>query len=472
MESKPYLKTRLTEQSLKRFISILSAPRRWISIWFFAYALQGAVSSGLIPILTPLMIVALSHHLSWVAYVMGAFNLGLLTSPLWGGLADKKHLHRLLFFGGFIVLIGTLAALPFLRGLLIWCLLIFLAGAGTSAVATVATLFVVEFTPKTEWEQRLGWLQTFNGAGQVAGLFLAGIFVVNFKLGMLCSAFILLPALWIGAKGLPVKAQHHDLRNEIGQKMRRDLDWHFMAQFSHAELLGGDLIRFSHHLSFGGFRQMKKSLRTAFGRFLLSWFAAAFAVAAFFAYFPVAMQKAYDVAPVLTSSVYGLTAAAALALYALGGQLSSRVGAEHVYRWSLLTRLLGFALLAFGLFMPVPPIIPGLMGFVMIILAWPLLSISSTILTADLAPFSEGAAMGLYNAAGAIATVIGTFLSGPLIQRIGYPTLPIMGAAGIVIALLSGRGLLSAHSSLSISKTASSADKMGHGSQKISMNTQ
>ena len=471
MEPKPYLKTRLTEQSLKRFISILSAPRRWISIWFFAYALQGAVSSGFIPILTPLMIVALTHHLSWVAYVMGAFNLGLLTSPLWGGLADKKHLHRLLFFGGFIVLIGALAALPFLRGLLIWCLLIFLAGAGTSAVATVATLFVVEFAPKTEWEERLGWLQTFNGAGQVAGLFLAGIFVVNFKLGMLCAAFILLPALWIGAKGLPVKAQHHDLQNGIGQKMRRDLDWHFMAQFSHAELLGGDLIRFSHHLSFGGFRQMKKSLRTAFGRFLLSWFAAAFAVAAFFAYFPVAMQKAYDVAPVLTSSVYGLTAAASLALYALGGQLSSRVGAEHVYRWSLLTRLLGFALLAFGLFMPVPPIIPGLLGFVMIILAWPLLSISSTILTADLAPFSEGAAMGLYNAAGAIATVIGTFLSGPLIQRIGYPTLPIMGAAGIVIALLSGRRLLSAHSSPSASTAASSAAKMEHGSQKISMNT-
>ena len=446
MQSKPYLKTSLTEQSLKRFINILSAPRRWISIWFFAYALQGAVSSGFIPILTPLMIVALSHHLSWIAYVMGAFNLGLLTSPLWGDLADKKHLHRMLFFGGFIVIIGALAALPFLRGLIIWCLLIFLAGVGTSAVATVATLFVVEFAPKNEWEERLGWLQTFNGAGQVAGLLLAGIFVVNIKLGMLCAAFILIPALWIGAKGLPVKTRLNDLRNGIGQKMRRELDWHFMAQFSHAELLGGDLIRFSHHLSLRGFRQMKKSLRTAFGRFILSWFAAAFAVAAFFAYFPVAMQKAYDVAPVLTSSVYGLTAAASLALYAFGGQLSRRVGAERVYRWSLLTRLLGFTLLAFGLFMPVPPIIPGLMGFVMIISAWPLLSISSTILTADLAPFSEGAAMGLYNAAGAIATVIGTFLSGPLIQLIGYPTLPIMGAAGIVVALLSGRGLLSAHS--------------------------
>ena len=40
-----------------------------------------------------------------------------------------------------------------------------LAGAGTSAVATMASLFIVEFDPQNEWEPRLGWLQTFNGGG-------------------------------------------------------------------------------------------------------------------------------------------------------------------------------------------------------------------------------------------------------------------------------------------------------------------
>ena len=64
METKPYAKIRLDQQSLQRLRSILSAPQRWISLWFFAYALQGAVTSGLLPILIPLMIVALSHHLS------------------------------------------------------------------------------------------------------------------------------------------------------------------------------------------------------------------------------------------------------------------------------------------------------------------------------------------------------------------------------------------------------------------------
>lgn len=105
---------------------------------------------GVLPILLPLMIVGLTHRLSWVAYVMGGYNLGLQTSPLWGSIADQRHAHRALFFGGFLVLMGALAAMPFLPEILPWTALPFLAGAGTAAVATVATLFVVEFNPQDE----------------------------------------------------------------------------------------------------------------------------------------------------------------------------------------------------------------------------------------------------------------------------------------------------------------------------------
>jgi len=47
----------------------------------------------------------------------------------------------------------------------------FVVGAGTAAVATVASLFVVEFNPQSEWSPRIGWLQSYNGAGQTVGLF-------------------------------------------------------------------------------------------------------------------------------------------------------------------------------------------------------------------------------------------------------------------------------------------------------------
>jgi fucose permease len=47
---------------------------------------------------------------------------------------------------------------------------------GTAATTTVATLFIIDFVPQEQWDPRISWLQSFNGAGQVAGLLLAGIF--------------------------------------------------------------------------------------------------------------------------------------------------------------------------------------------------------------------------------------------------------------------------------------------------------
>ncbi|HUA77169.1 MAG TPA: hypothetical protein VMA86_05825, partial [Acetobacteraceae bacterium] len=50
-----------------------------------------------------------------------------------------------------------------------------LMGFGVGATATVAPLFVIAFAPRAEWEPRIGWLQSFHGAGQLAGLLLAGV---------------------------------------------------------------------------------------------------------------------------------------------------------------------------------------------------------------------------------------------------------------------------------------------------------
>ncbi|WP_308388761.1 MFS transporter [Acidithiobacillus sp. AMEEHan] len=433
-------RVRLMEERMARLRQVLGEPRRWISIWFLAYALLGAVSSGLLPILLPLMIVGVTHHLSWVAYVMGGFNLGLLTSPLWGVMADRYRLYRPIFYAGFLVLAASLAIMPFVPGIIPWTALSFLAGAGTSAAATMASLFVVEFDPQNDWEPRLGWLQTLNGAGQVMGLLVAGIFVANFTVGLLCSAAIILPALWLGAKGLPSKSEI-DWRVQVGQRMRRDLDWRFLAIFGRPELLAGGISRFSHHLSLQGVRRLSEVLGSRFGRFLFSWFIVAFGVAAFFAYFPVAMQHAYHVAPALTSSTYAVTAAIALVLYSVGARLSGKYGAGRVYRWSLLLRFLGFLLLLSVFYLPIPKAVIALIGFALIILAWPLQSISGMTLTARLTPFSQGSAMGLFNASGAIATVLGTFLGGPLVASIGYPILSILALVGILLGWMSGQNL-------------------------------
>lgn len=49
-------------QRMQRLRNTIREPRRWISPWFAAYVLLGAISSGVLPILLPL-------SLSWVAYV-------------------------------------------------------------------------------------------------------------------------------------------------------------------------------------------------------------------------------------------------------------------------------------------------------------------------------------------------------------------------------------------------------------------
>jgi predicted MFS family arabinose efflux permease len=81
------------------------------------------------------------------------------------------------------------------------------------------------------------------------------------------------------------------------------------------------------------------------------------------------------------------------------------------------------------------PLIASL-AFAVIILSWPILSVTGTTITAELTPVSEGEAMGLYNASGAVATVLGTFLGGPLVGIMGFSAIPILGVAGMGLSLL------------------------------------
>jgi len=75
-------------------------------------------------------------------------------------------------------------------------------------------------------------------------------------------------------------------------------------------------------------------------------------------------------------------------------------------------------------------------GFSLIVIAWPLLSVSGTDLGARLTPFSEGTAVGLLNAALALATAAGIVLSGPLVAHWGYATIPATALAGLLLSLL------------------------------------
>lgn len=424
---------------------VLAAPDQYIRTWYLAYLLLGLITAGILPVLLPLMMVSLSHTLSTVAYVMGSYNLGLLTSPLWGLLAERYKLYHPLFFIGFLLVGIATAIMPWLSGLSAWLPVAFAIGAGSAGAATVASLFIVDFTPANEWEPRIGYLQSFNGAGQVLGLLLAGAFAHGmFSTGLWVGAALMIPALLLGRIGLP--AVHTAAKTDPQRAhIHRHLDMRALAAFPHLNFLSGVGYHF-HALNLHGLREIPRALGTPFGRFILSWFMLALGVAAFFTYFPLMLAKDYAINANLSAIIYAVTAAAGIALFILASRWSERYGSARVYQLGLWLRLAGFALLLIPFIAPAGPgFALGSIGFILIVITWPLLSVAGTGLAAHLAPFSEGAAMGLFNAALAAATVIGTFASGPLVHHFGFAVIPVMALIGIVCAIVLGLGLAPRH---------------------------
>src|SRR5262249_50367964 len=143
---------------------------RWpygVAPWYVAYALLGTTATGVIPIVFPLTISRLGSPTD-VGVVMAALSLGGLTAPLWGSLADRYRIHRWLLAGGCIVTAVGLAVLPFTTTRAAWLGLALVQGLGVAGASTVATLFVVEGYPETEWDTRIAWLHTFYDGGQVS----------------------------------------------------------------------------------------------------------------------------------------------------------------------------------------------------------------------------------------------------------------------------------------------------------------
>ena len=415
---------------------IITSPRRYIRPWYLAYLCLGTVTAGMLPVLLPLTVAAQSHRLSAVAYVIGAYNFGLLTSPLWGMLAERIKAYRTLFLGSFLLTTAGIVGMLLLRALPAWLVSAFALGAGSGGAATLATFFIVDFTAKSEWEARVSWLQSFNACGQVAGLMLAAAFSGrNIAIALWICVAILLLAMAIGGVGLPLSKTAH-ASGAAGESLHLHVNTRVLAIFPNPNHPSGIGLHF-YHLNLPGLRGFPQAVGTPFGRFLLSWFVLALAVAAFFSYFPLMLSESYNISARATAGIYAATSAVGIALYILTSRLTTRYGADRVYCSGLALRMVGFGLLLLPFLISLERrSLIGAVGFSLIVIAWPLLSVSGTDLGARLTPFSEGAAVGLLNAALALATAAGIVLSGPLVAHWGYATIPATALAGLLLSLL------------------------------------
>ena len=426
--------------------------RQWVEPWYFIYALQGAVISGMAPMLLPLAVVRAGSPL-YVGLVMAAFSLGGLTAPLWGRIADYLRWPRWLLIGGFLLTALGLVAFAFTTSPIVWVALALFQGSGAARANTMANSFIVEARPQEQWEPRMGWLQTFYGGGQVAGLLLTGWLIqADVRNGLLVAAGLSATAAFlvivITQPSFPLPSGP----TPISLPPQSEGPHGFMEFLAH-----GPLRR--------ALRPVWPALHSPFGLFLTSWLISCIGTAAFFSLYPVLMQQVFATAPGLSCTIYAIAAGIGLILYPWAGQSCERYSATKVLIIGMSVRLAAFlGLLCLGLTQPSARSWLAIVIFTFVVLAWSLLSISGTALTARLSASSKttkGEAMGLFTAVSAVAGVIGAALGGWVAGHWGYAAVLVLSVCGLCIGLL----LIPA---ISFSKHLSGGNKDGAVSRRYS----
>ena len=290
---------------------------RWIEPWYGAYAILGALASGFAVLLIPLVINKVGGSATEIGTAIASQNIGAMSAPIWGELADRRRFYRAIFFIGFLIIALGFVGFSLLSGFGAWVGSAYLIGLGTGASNTVASLFVFEFTPNSEWSQRISWLQTFNASGSVLGMAAAGF--LEPRTGMLVAALLALPAIVIGGSGLPVPGGHlhfpHVLTGEeLAALVRRGgpsaaaLHMHRWRPKHLLRLAAGDVV-------------------SPFGLFLVGWFAFSLGVSAFGSLYPVLMRKSFAVPIGAAAMLMSIATAVSIPLYNLAGRLAARYGA-------------------------------------------------------------------------------------------------------------------------------------------------
>jgi predicted MFS family arabinose efflux permease len=293
----------------------------------------------------------------------------------------------------------------------------------------MANSFIVEARPQQEWEQRMGWLQTFYGAGQVAGLLLTGLLLqAGVRTGLLVAA-----GLSATAAFLVLVLNRPSFPLPPSETTPTSLP-------PHSEWTHGFTEFLAHGTLWQVLRPVWPAARSPFGLFLASWLISFVGTAAFFSLYPVLMQQVFATAPGVSCTIYAVAAGLGLILYPWAGQACERYSTTRVLTIGMSVRLVAFlGLLVLGLTQLSARSWLALVIFTFVVLAWSLLTVSGTALTARLSASSKttkGEAMGLFTAASGVAGVIGATLGGWVAGHWGYAAVLGLSVCGLFIGLL------------------------------------
>jgi len=399
--------------------------RRYTEFWYSGYAFQGAVVFGTGAILMPIVV----NHAGDAAkagIVIGFFYVGQLLAPLMGAITDRTGRHRLFYLSGYVLLGIGLALFPFTTLLWFWMALAFLQGLGSATSNTVAAMFIVEYKPKPEWDARVGWLQTFYGVGQAAGLGLASAMHARPELGLIISAGLMAPAMLLGARGLPPSHAHHKpAKADFSHRLHRPP----RTVYSILHRYEGTIL--------GNLKRMSQEWRSKFGIYIAGWFFAMLATYFIGALFPLLMKSAFNISYSRSALYYALGAIIGIFAYTPSGTLGKKIGDGWVVAIGTImtaVSVAGLSALAYihsGLNHWLVPIV-----YILIPIAWSPLIVGGTAWAAQLATFEEGEALGAFNATTAIASVIAAFATGFVAHKFGFGTILVIATIASLLSLV------------------------------------
>ena len=415
--------------SERQVIPIKGPVHHWIEPWYLAYAILGALASGLAVILIPLVVTNSGGSSTQLGAAIAALNVGALFAPIWGWAADRSLAYRAIFFGGFLLIAAGFLGFTVTHGFGAWLLSAFLVGFGIGASNTVASLFVVEFTPASEWSQRISWLQTFNALGAIVGMAIAGL--LQPALGMLVAAFLVIPAILVGSWGLPVP------RSAFHIPRLRLHPLHLAHLVRHGGPNAVAVVGHIHRLRLSDLPRLGILFNSAFGVFLGSWFFFSVGISSFSSLYPVLMLRSFGVGVAKSSMLMSIATLVSIPLYNIAGRFASRYGPVQLLSAGICVRMLALVTLGVVAYLhPASAAIPAIVAFGLFQGIWPLLSVASNDLAAELAPIGEGTAMGLFNAAAAAASAVGAIAGGAVADRFGYESVNLFAAAGALLSLV------------------------------------
>jgi len=402
---------------------MLESCKKYSERWYLGYAFQGAVVLGIAPILIPL-VVGNAMGAAAAGTVVAAFYAGQLTAPLLGALTDKSGKYHFFYLAGYALLAIGLACFPALKSFWFWMALAFLQGTGSAVTNTVSAMFIVENRPKSEWDDRIGWLQTFYGSGQALGLALVALLQLSPQLGMVIAALLMIPGFILGRMDLPADHQKKVDKKDVSFSHRR----HRPARGSFS-ILHTYEQNLPHYM-----REIKQIYKSPFALYILSWFCIMFSNWIIYNLYPLLMHDVYSIAAGKSSLYYAIGAGIGIFAYAPSGALGNKIGDGWVVMIGGLMSVASLAVLTALAFVDTGInhwLVP--LFFFLLPVAWSPLIVAGTDYTAELSSLPQGAAVGIFNATTAIASLLSAFAAGQLADLLGYKTLPIAGL-GLALA--------------------------------------